>query len=169
MDRFVRGLSGFATSCRRDLTGFHIQEESLNAGFKVLRETVRQSLLESSKPKAFDPTHSGVRTQSKGRRPQGPIVPQLQTRPVSHIQPLPFPIRGYALQAHPCMAASRLYRPRVREVQEEDRLELIDEYIKYPSVEGALLLDGKIDPALKVGNFDPNELKWNGSVPVTVV
>jgi hypothetical protein len=85
MDRFVCGLSGFASPCRRHLTGFHIQEEFLNDDFKDLRQTVRQSLLESSKPKTINLSHPGVKTQSKGHRPKGPIVPQLQTRYISDI------------------------------------------------------------------------------------
>jgi hypothetical protein len=66
------------------------------------------------------------------------------------------------------MAAVRLYRPKARDRIQEDRLELIDDYVRYPSDEGALVLDGKIDPVLRVGSFHPNEMKWNGVIPIAV-
>jgi hypothetical protein len=166
MERFVRGLSSFANSCRQDLTSFHVQEESLNAGFRVLKHSVKQSLLGSPKPKAVDPRNSAVRSRSRTVKDDQKLrLPSLEVEIKAQpaLQPLPFPVRRYALPSQPCKPALRLFQPKV------GILELIDEYLKYPNPEGALLLDGTIDPVLRVGAFNPNELKWNEKVPVTIV
>jgi hypothetical protein len=170
MERFVRNLSTFATTCRQDLTGFHVQEERLNAGYKKLKRSVKESLMGSSKPPRVDPAHSAVRTQPRMRRnEQRTILPPLQKRANSDLQPSPFPVRSYALPAQPCQAAARMYRPKARALIEDERLELIDEYVSHPSEEGALLLDGRIDPILRVGDFSVHEMRWKGRVPTAVV
>jgi hypothetical protein len=51
---------------------------------------------------------------------------------------------------------------------EEDRLDLVTEYMNWPSEEMAMELDGLVDPGLRVGNFHPRELKWAGNVPISV-
>jgi hypothetical protein len=171
MDRFVHGLSNFAGACRADLTGFHVQEESLDAAFRGLQHSVKHSLLGSTRPPPIDATRTAVKSHRRRAPPDPglpvPAGPQIARR--GPLQPMAFPVRSYALRVQPCMAAVRLYRPKARERIEGDRLDLIDEYAAYPTPEVAQLLDGKIDPALRVGSFHADELRWNGRVPVDVV
>ncbi|OHT16871.1 hypothetical protein TRFO_41499 [Tritrichomonas foetus] len=76
------------------------------------------------------------------------------------LRPVPFPTRYYALRAQPCKAAKRLYQPRALMQRQEERLEQIDEYMKYPNEERASNLDGRVDPVLHIGTFAPDEFQW---------
>jgi hypothetical protein len=175
MRTFVRGLGRFADRCREDLSGFRFKEQFLDVNFKDLQQDVKRSLLGAPKPKPVDGCQSAVQSRLRlrpdGRRlplpPLGGEAPRLAS--ATQLEPAPFPVRHYALPAHPCTAAARLYRPKARERMLEDRFEMIDEYIKYPSPDGALELDGRIDPVLRVGAFAPDEMKWNGRVPISVL
>jgi hypothetical protein len=68
------------------------------------------------------------------------------------------------MKAHPCQIARRFYQPRAKDRLNDDRFELIDDYLTYPTDDGAAVLDGKVDPVLHVGGFGPNELQWRSPV-----
>jgi hypothetical protein len=170
MERFVHGLSSFSRACRADLTGFHVQEESLNATFRNLQRAIKYTLLGSQRPRRIDPGRSLSKLPQRFHAETSKLPPlEKATQRRSELQPVPFPVRSYALRAQQCRAAIRLYRPKARERIAEDRLELIDEYVNHPRPEVALMLDGDVDPALRVGNFHPNELKWNGPMSLEIV
>jgi len=175
MEKFVRGLGSFATACREDLSGFKFKEQFLDLSFKDLQESVKLSIRCAQKPKPADPGNSAMKSRYKLHPDERPLpLPPLQKRPPResnsiHLEPVPFPVRHYAMRAQPCQAASRIYRPKARERLQEDRLEMIDEYIKFPNPEGALELDGGVDPVLRVGTFQPDEMKWNGRIPTNAL
>jgi hypothetical protein len=134
--------------------------------FRDLQHDVQRSIRGAQKPKPVDGIHSPDKSRLRRRLPLPPLG---RPASASHLEPAPFPVRHYALPAQPCTAAARLYRPKAREQIQEDRFEMIDEYIIYPSPEGALELNGMVDPVLRVGTFAPDEMKWQGRVPMTVL
>jgi len=168
MQRFIRDLSTFANICLHDLSGFRHQEEKLDDHFTDLQVEVKQSMRGPPKQVRKLGQVEPVRASSKPVR-LDPLPPlhKLPGEPTVLI-PAPFPVRHYSLRAQPCRAAVRIFRPKARDRIREDRLEVIDEYLQYPSADGAQQLDGRIDPILRVGNVNPNDMKWNGRVPVNV-
>jgi hypothetical protein len=171
MERFIRDLSTFASVYRSDLTTFHVKEESFDARFRQLQRTVKGSIQSVKRPKAVDPpaaVRSGQAPPANGRRSAPPALARAGGA-CAQLAPMPYPVRLYALPAQPSRAAGRIYRPRAREGIDGARLDLIDEFVNYPTPEGARLLDGRIDPALRVGDFSANELRWNGSVISQIV
>jgi hypothetical protein len=169
MDGFVRSLSSFASACRQDLSGFRAQEQSLNMNFKALKLTIKRLEQGPGRSRAANPPHPLAKSHPRSI-PDKQKLPPLEavSRRRLDLQPVPFLVRSYAMRAQPCRAAARLYRPKARERIEEERLDLIDEYVNFHSPETAVMLDGQIDPALRVGPFHPNELKWNGQIPLSV-
>jgi hypothetical protein len=175
MRRFVRGLGRFADRCREDLSGFRFKEQFLDVSFKDLQQDAKRSIRSAQKPKPVGGAQSAMKSRLRLHAGEQRLrLPPLgRRRPEStsavQLEPAPFPVRHYALPAQPCAAAARLYRPKARERIEEDRFEMIDEYVRYPNPEGALELDGRIDPVLRVGTFAPDEMKWNGRVPMSLL
>lgn len=176
MRRFISGLSKFAGVCRSDITDMRYQEKTLDKSFRALQLNVKRKIMGATKPQTrnkpyISPLEMRQRLHPDERKlPLPPLEDRVtQSADDSQLRPMPFPLRHYALRAQPCRAATRLYRPRAKQTLEEERFEMIDEYVKYPSQEGALMLDGRIDPVLHVGVFNKNEFKWNGKIPTQVL
>lgn len=176
MRRFITGLSKFAVVCRTDITDMRHQEKTLDRSFKDLQLNVKRKIMGATK------THTGQKTHISPLQLRQRLHPDERKLPLppaeervtqsandSQLRPMPFPLRHYALRAQPCRAATRLYKPKAKQMLEEERFEMIDDYVRYPSEEGALMLDGRIDPVLHVGVFNKNEFKWNGKITTQVL
>ncbi|KAK8886874.1 hypothetical protein M9Y10_037907 [Tritrichomonas musculus] len=172
VQKFLRGLNDFASVCKEDLTGMRFKEQNLNSNYKDLQIGVKRSIL-SNKPKINKAYESPLALRRRlfpsERRLPPPPKEKRQAQSDMALRPAPFPTRYYALRAQPCQAAKRFYQPRALIQRQEEKLEQIDDYIRYPSQEGAAGLDGKIDPALHIGNFDVDEFKWGTPIGTQVI
>ena len=163
IEKFLRGLNNFAAICRDDLTGVKTREEDLDGSFRQIQADLKRRMT-AEKPKARA-TPSVISRRGGGKI----IVPKKNdikngANTDLSLRPVPFPTRYYALRAQPCRAASRLYRPKALETRNNERLEQIDEYMKFPTEEKAEELDGKVDPVLHVGNFNSDQIRWRSQI-----
>jgi hypothetical protein len=162
MKRFLHGMSDFGRTCRSDLTDFHTQERFLDDNYKAIKRQITDSMREPPPPK---PLRASVPAMRPRRLPVAPIVP---TAPAfadrKILVPAPFPLRHYALRPQPCRQAARIFRPKAQNAIWDDRFELIDDYLLWPTEHVASVLDGTIDPILHVGEFTPDDFKWRASV-----
>jgi hypothetical protein len=165
MERWIRGLSTFAGVCRDDVSELRVHEQSLDDNYTELKHEVKLTIRGLMKPPDRPSRH--IEPARARARPLPPLRESVAPRPAP-LLPAPFPVRHYSMRVQPCRAAVRIFRPKARERLREDRLEVIDDYLQYPTAEGAERLDGRIDPILRVGRFNPNEMKWNGTVPTNV-
>ena len=170
--RFLRNLNDFAAVCKNDLTEMRLKEQNLNNNFKDLQIGVKRSIV-STKPKIAKPYESPLAMRRRLFPSEQPLpLPPIKKRQAQSdmaLRPMTFPTRYYALKVQPCQAAKRFYRPKALLQRQEEKLEQIDEFIKYPSPEGAADLDGKIDPALHIGTFDNDEYKWSSPIGTQVI
>jgi len=176
--RFIGGLSTFVGVCQGDISSMRGQERSLQTSYRALESSVQRSLLGASKGQSakahVSPLELRTRLRPDEQRLRLPplearTVPSAPSVDVSQLHPMPFPVRHYAMRAVPCPAAARFYRPRARVALQEERFEVIDDYLRFPNEGDARRLDGQIDPVLHVGSFGPNEFKWSGKVPTQVL
>lgn len=167
MQKFISELSEFAGVCKTDLSGMRDKEKSLDNNFKSLQGGVKKSILNANRPNFTKNQMSAMKQRHRLHPDERPLPRPTfsednETVEEESMKPMPFPTRHYALRAQPSKIPERFYKPKAREQLQEDRLELIDEYMKYPTPNIAKNLDGRVDPVLHVGVFDPNELHWTG-------
>ena len=186
MRRFLKGLSKATKVARSDIVYMREQERALNMNYLSLQSTMRRSLMSVQRPKALNrdfvspvyvpataksaiESHADTQQIQQMEREEPKGRKERVRSMITMLRPVPFPLRQYAMRAHPSKAPERIYRSKARENLREERLDMIDDYLNYHHEELRDMLDGTVDPVLHVGTFPEEEIKWNGKIPIQVL
>lgn len=172
VQKFLQNLDNFATICKDDLSEMRSKEHNLNSSFRYLQSDVKRSILHSKDiPKSNKVYESPLAMRRRLFPDQIKLRPPPNMRKAQSniaLRPVPYPTRFYALRAQPSKAARRLYQPKALLQRQEEKLEEVDECLKYPTPEKALSLDGHVDPVLHVGTFAVEEYQWATPLKINV-